>query len=233
MSSSSSSSDMTKTMVLTQLCPEIEQGIRNMNSDIPREQINNDISNIRLESMKSAYPDVQYAILLFRKYANDANDKIDNLSAKPYEVDQFVGKVGTILSPYINDEAPPIPDIIVPLQGLSAFTRNIFKFRSATTFLSFVALVILCCTHEVFDFSLTEKNFEVRMFGVAFCCIHFYLLCIWNYLCRAAISVHMLIRLCISALSIISFCSWMLYFCSLPHYVSVYTTHCQLTPARV
>ena len=51
-SSSSTGSDMTKTMVLTQLCPEIEQGIRNINNNISREQINNDISNIRLESMK-------------------------------------------------------------------------------------------------------------------------------------------------------------------------------------
>ena len=83
------SSDMTKTMIVTQLCPQMEESIRIVNSNISTERVDKDISNIRLESMKHACPDVQYAMLLFRKYVNDANHKVANVSFK----DQFVGNL--------------------------------------------------------------------------------------------------------------------------------------------
>lgn len=79
-----------------------------------------------------------------------------------YEVDQLIYKVGTYITPYINEGSL---DSARSMSGFSATTRNIFRLRLGSMFLALVSFVMLSWTTVIFQGELKASSFQHCYFG--------------------------------------------------------------------
>ena len=115
---------------LGELSGTIEEGIRSVSSDA-RANIESDILKIKREASKSGCPEADYAILLFKKYAEEASTASTQLLS-----DNMIG-------PFID-----IPPFLYEgtgeqLSGIESTSKNIFWMRSASAIFSFLCFVVM------------------------------------------------------------------------------------------
>jgi hypothetical protein len=145
-----------------ELCPEMEQGLRNFFSSLEKQRVDGELEKLRSESADNKFPYSRYALLLFRKYADTACDKIkqkemellDSIGNNPpagassaYVVDSYVNKAASYVAPYINGTTP---EDILRTSGGDIFDKNIFRMRFACFIFLFIGFCVLSFTPELF-----------------------------------------------------------------------------------
>lgn len=157
---------------LSHLCLEIEEGIRNLPtaSDGPvvsgdeervhaaksmQEILNSQIEDLRAESYGDRAPEAQYAVLLFRKYAEEANR-----IRTAYEQVRREGQQ--------NDNSEILADFSIPqyvyegcgeqLSGWAAMKRNIFWFRTLVALFSMLCIIMIALAPHVLNNGSLKPN---------------------------------------------------------------------------
>lgn len=146
----------------SELCSEIEHGLRKFFSPLERQKVDAELDKLRTESADNKFPYSRYALLLFRKYADKANDKIkekemellDSIGNNPsstassaYVVDTYVKKAASYVAPYISGATP---EVVLKTFGGDVFLQNYFRMRLASFIFSFISFVVLSFTPELF-----------------------------------------------------------------------------------
>ena len=119
----------------------IEEGIRSVSSE-PRASVEVDILKMKREAAKGSCPEVEYPIILFRRYADDATT-----ASSQTLTDNMVG-------PFID-----IPEFFYEgtaeqLSGMESTKKNIFWMRAAASLFSLLCCVIMGSVTDISYISL-------------------------------------------------------------------------------
>jgi len=159
--SSSSGNDGTVD-AFSELCPEMEQGLRSFYSSLQKQKVDGELDRLRAESADNKFPYSRYALLLFRKYADTANDKIkekemellDSIGNNPpsgassaYVADSYAKKAASYIAPYVEGTTS---EAILTTSGGDVWDNNLFRMRLASFIFSFIAFGALAFTPELF-----------------------------------------------------------------------------------
>lgn len=141
---------------LASLCSEIEQGIKNISE--PNPSLQSEILRIRSNAFKESHPEVEYAIQLYRKYADETSAalQLSHRNRSPHEAsggDQF-------------DEIRMTDDIPLFLYqgvkgqivGEAALNRNIFWFRLVTGFFCMLSFSVISSVDHIHDRQVSAES---------------------------------------------------------------------------
>lgn len=134
---------------LDRLAVEIRQGVINLSKD-KVDAVQDELDRLKELSFKQKFPETVYNIMLFRKYAEVANDAIDErkfLNAKS----EF-----PIFSDTNNNEKL--------LVGLNAAKTNVFWFRLLTGMFAWISFVVMSSVPHIDDFSYSPGESWVRVY---------------------------------------------------------------------
>jgi hypothetical protein len=135
----------------------IEEGIRSVSSDA-RATIESDIMKMKREASRSGCPEVEYSIILFKRYAEDASTACSQLMT-----DNMVGPF--IEVPTFLYEGTP-----EQLSGTESTSKNIFWMRAIAATLSFFCCIIMGLVTNISSISLDpnsvlEKDCPLKVTG--------------------------------------------------------------------
>ena len=140
------------------LCREIREGILNL-IDTRGQEEQEELNELRTAALIRRAPESTYATLLFRKYADIANDIKDSQHQRG---DSIIGDIGTL--------AVYEPDDEKRLVGWDALRTNIFWLRMGTATLAFISYVLMASV----KFINYAKYHPFRYFSVSsFCFVIF------------------------------------------------------------
>ena len=140
--------------ILTNLCPEIEQGIRNILSETStKSKINAELERIRKECTNDSHPAARYALLLFRKYANEVNalgyiDKTKNSSVSENSSQNEVGSIPSKLSEDVHGDV--ISTDVSQMSGYDAMKSHLFQIRFLCLLFSLTTAILFAVNPELF-----------------------------------------------------------------------------------
>lgn len=137
---------------LTALSEEIVQGIYNIHAFVPpsgkgdalrKDELTQELAALRESSFSERSPEAEYALRLFRYYADMANAALHSMK----NGDAANGQRGNADSVALF-EVPPFVYEGSPeqLSGWSAVRKNIFWSRAFSALFSFLAFVVMACT---------------------------------------------------------------------------------------
>lgn len=117
------------------LIDEISEGIRNLKSSSSKRLLNMLFKQLKESSSSDKHPHITYATLLFRQYANIANDIKESKAQKSTEkqLSLFNAFDNTNNNEYVELE----------LVGWSAMNNKLFWYRTATGMLVFISFVLM------------------------------------------------------------------------------------------
>ena len=145
--------------ILTNLCPEIEQGIRNVLSEtLAKSKINDDLEEIRRESSNHAHPAAQYALLLFRKYANEVNALGYAEKSKNNNINEQ--SVGVNIPFKVVEDSEIVLTDVTQMSGYDAMKSHVFQIRALCLLFSIITIIIFAMNHELFSHNswVTQHN---------------------------------------------------------------------------
>lgn len=154
MTESSKSSIKVETLYdkLNNLADEISEGIINL-GDGARENVQQDLSELREQAYKERSPEAVYNTLLFRKYAEVANQIKDSRSSGRDKA-TFVGELPSFV--YEADDEQN-------LVGHQSTQTNIFRLRAAAALFSLITFSVMSSAPFMDrDTFSPNSNFNVR-----------------------------------------------------------------------
>jgi hypothetical protein len=126
---------------LTLLNDEISQGIKNLSSE-PADRLDTEIEELKTNSFRDRAPEAEFALQLFRKYADVANtikdDRTSNKNSFP-QISSMLDSVPQFVYEGNREE----------LAGRESFRKNIFWYRSVVFVMAFIVFMLFVTIREV------------------------------------------------------------------------------------
>jgi hypothetical protein len=114
------------------LIDEISEGIRNLSSS-PKKVLKTLFKQLKESTRSDSHPQITYATLLFRQYANIANDLKQQLR-------EYTLANESIIAMETSDE---LQNSYAALAGWSAMNNKLFWYRASTAILVFISFVLM------------------------------------------------------------------------------------------